>query len=288
MSNNNDIITMPGDSINDSMQTIITDPVTLTNLANQHINTLATIPNVDINSSPGIINGFNIIMESTPLKVGCCMRTQSDNTAKSVLVRVPPTTTGKTFNWQILSIPAGTCPTNIYQGSVDCDTFYDIYCANINKAFLDIYGANFSSSDYVSFAPECACYAPRTMGEKQYPPGIPPACYKTSCSIGGSACYPDPISRSQPCDLTICSSIINTAGMQAGGDATVTPTVTQQCGSSAGTSQEQIGDSGPYSTINPYVNYPTTSYSLTGCCCCIILIIIIFYLMKKPERYRRR
>jgi len=294
MSNNNDIITLSNNSIYDSMNNIITDSTTLTNLANQHINTLASLPNIDINSNQGITNAFNMILSMTPLQVGCCMRKQSDNTARSVLIRKTPSTPNKNgFQNKILSIPAGTCPATYYQGSEACDTFYDVYCANINKAFLDIYGPNFVSNDYVAFAPECACYAPRTLGEKQYPPGIPPACYKTNCSVSGPTSYPDLISRTTPCDLTICSSIINTAGMQAGGDATVTPTVTQQCGSTTGTTDERIGDSGPAGN-----KYLSTTYLIIYAGCFLVVIIIIIIIIRRrsgsssgssysSRRYRR-
>ena len=73
-------ITLSGNSINDSMKNIITDSSTLANLANQNLSTLAGIQGFNINNSAGIKTGLDSILSSTPLKAGCCMRNQYDNT----------------------------------------------------------------------------------------------------------------------------------------------------------------------------------------------------------------
>ena len=286
-------ITVPGNSIYENMPVVITDPNTLSNISNQNVMALASVPGFNINSSAGILTGVKSLLEQTAFKKGCCMRAKGDNTGKIVQVRTPlqSSTTNSTLNkfgfqWSLLPIPAGVCPANLYKESPDCDTFYNIYCSNLSTAFINKVGPNFGDNDFAEYSPECACYAPRTLGQQQYPPGIPPKCYKAFCNVDGGSSYPDPVSRGEPCSTTICSSVINTAGLSAGGIANVNPTVTQQCGydsksqsPNASKGNSTIGDatSGGVSLIlNPSF--------LTVCIISVCLISIIFYSTRKSTQ----
>ena len=282
-------ITVPGKSINDNMKIVITNDDTLANLANQNLNILSKIPGFNVNSSDGILKGIKKVMEHTPLMAGCCMRAKDDNTGKVVMVRTPlqsstikPSLKKYGFQWDILNIPAGTCKPTMYKGSPECDTFYDIYCENLSTAFLNKFGPNFGDGEFADYAPECACYAPRTLGQTQYPPGIPSKCYKSGCDISGAS-YPDPVSRAEPCSTTICSSVINTAGLSAGGIANITPTVTQQCGYNSKTESENAsgGSKSFGSGTSTGISLILNPSFLACCIICSCLISIIYYMTRK-------
>jgi hypothetical protein len=283
-------ITVPGKNLNENMKIVITNDDTLANLANQNLNILSMVPGFNINSSDGILTGINNTMQQTALKAGCCMRAKDDNAGKITMVRTPlqssttkPSLRKYGFQWDILNIPAGTCPPNLYKTSPDCDGFYDIYCSNLSTAFINKVGTNFTEGEFADYAPECACYAPRTMGQQQYPPGIPPKCYKAHCTVDGGVSYPDPISRGEPCSTTICSSVINTAGLSAGGIANITPTVTQQCGYSTKTESENAtGGSKAFGSITSTSLSLILNPSFLACCIiCSCLISIIYYTTRK-------
>lgn len=289
-------ITIPGKSINENMPIVITNADTLTNIANDNLKTLITIPGFNTNSNAGILTGIKGIMESTPLKAGCCMRTKDDNTMIPIMVRTPLSqntikstdsraTLLKKFGYEtnFLQIPPGTCPANLYKKSPYCDAFYDIYSLNLSSAFLNKFGPNFTDDDFAEYAPESACYAPRTLGQQQYPPGIPPKCYKSHCVVDGGVSYPDPVSRGEPCSTTICSSVINTAGLSAGGIANINPTVTQQCGYNSKTESENanVGNSGFGAVTSTGVSLILNPYFLVCCCVCLCLIGIIMFSTKK-------
>jgi hypothetical protein len=283
-------ITVPGNSIDENMKVVITNDDTLSNIANQNLNTLAQVPGFNINSNDGILVGINKVMEQTALKVGCCMRAKDDNTGKIVQVRTPlQSSTTKPmlqkfgFQWGTLNIPGGSCPANLYKTSPDCDTFFDIYSSNLSTAFLNKVGPNFGNDEFAEYAPECACYAPRTLGQQQYPPGIPPKCYKSHCSVDGGSSYPDPVSRGEPCSTTICSSVINTAGLSAGGIANITPTVTQQCGYSSKTESENAsgGNKAFGAGTSTGLSIILNPSFLACCIICSCLISIIYYSTRK-------
>jgi hypothetical protein len=293
MSSNINPLILSGTSLNDSITNLITDENLLMQLANQNDESLSKVAGFDSNTIEGINIGINSVLENIPLKGGCCMRKQNDNTAKSVKVRVKlePGAMGNLkkygFEWKSLSIPASTCPANLYNGSPDCDTFYDVYCENVNKVFLEDIGRQLDddSNQYPNYAPDCACYAPLAIGQESTPVGVPAACYKADCAATGKASYPDPTSRTQPCDTTICSSVINTAGMKVGGAATINPTVVQECGSSAVT--KSVGaESLKSMPKKPADN--TNKIIISACiyCCCILSIVFVYYMFirKTPRR----
>jgi hypothetical protein len=291
MSSNNNPLILSGNTLNDSIKNIITDENTLMQIASQNNNTLTNINGFDSNTIDGIDTGINSVLQEIPLKTGCCMRNQNDDTSKNVQVRVKlqPNAIGKLkeygFEWKTLNIPAGTCPSNLYKGSPYCDTFFDVYCENVNTVFTEQFGRQVddSTNKYPTYAPECACYAPLAIGQESYPSGVPAACYKDSCVVSGGASYPDPTSRSQPCDTTICSSVINTAGMKVGGEANINPTVVQECGQSAIT--KSVGAES-LKSLPKGPNYTAIIISCIIYCCCFLSIILVYFMFFKKKHRR--
>jgi hypothetical protein len=289
--NNNNPLILSGTNLNDSITNIITDENVLMQLANQNTDVLTKVNGFDSNTTEGINIGLNSVLGEVPLKSGCCMRKQNDSSAKNVKVRVElqPGAIGNLkkfgFEWKTLNIPAGSCPSNLYRGSPDCDTFYDVYCENVNTIFTEQFGKQVddSTNQYPIYAPDCACYAPLAIGQESYPGGIPSACYKADCALDGKASYPDPTSRNQPCDATICSSVVNAAGLKVGGTANINPTIVQECGSSAVTSSAG-GESLKSMPKGP--NYVAIGISAGIYCCCVLSIVLIYYIFikKKPRR----
>jgi hypothetical protein len=290
MSSNNPLI-VSGNNLTDSINNIITDENVLMQIANQNNDQLMKINGFDPNTIAGIDIGLNAVLQEVPLKTGCCMRNAGDNTARNVKVRIPvePDAIGELkefgFEWKNIQIPAGTCPANLYKGSPDCDTFYDVYCENVNTVFAENFGRQVDdkTNKYPNYAPDCACYAPLAIGQESYPPGIPSACYKARCAKDGTASYPDPTSRTQPCNATICSSVINTAGMTVGGEANINPTVVQECGVGAVT--KSVGAES-LKSMPKKPNYTGLIVSIVLSCCCLLSIFFIYYIFirKKPRR----
>ena len=206
-----------GNDINWNLNNNITDYQTLNNIGTKNypvINNIVPDYNpADIDSTK---KAFNTLLEKTPTKIGCCYRNKNDNGRRTVLVRTPlnPSDTNVDplfqqfdFQFKSLTIPEGTCPVDYYGGSPDCDAFYDVYCTNVLNEFQK---QNLKPEDFSTYAPECACYAPRTDQQKIYPLNTPPACFKTKCdNIYNSTSYVDPVSRAQPCDITVCQNIFN-------------------------------------------------------------------------------
>ena len=290
-SNNNNPLVLSGTNLTDSITNIINDENVLMQLAYQNTNTLTPISGFDSNTIAGINIGLNSVLQNVPLKTGCCMRKQNDDTAKNVKVRVKlePGAMGNLkkfgFEWKTLNIPAGGCPSNFYTGSPDCDTFYDVYCENVNKVFIEDIGEQVDdgTNQYPNYAPDCACYAPLAIGQESYPNGIPAACYKHGCALDAKASYPDPTSRNQPCNATICSSVINAAGAKAGGQININPTVVQECG--AGAVSKSVGAES-LKSMPKGPNYVGMGVSAGIYCCCILSLYLIYYMFikKKPRR----
>ena len=235
-----------GNDLNYSNKNTIEDSATLFDLA-----TYNTSAFTDTNTADAIKEELQKIISQTPLKLGCCLRDQKNNSATNVSVKVPlspqvakqnPQLKKFNFERENLTIPEGTCPANLYAGSDDCNTFYDLYCQNVSNYFQQ---QGFSNDKFFSYAPECACYAP-TKGTKNYavPSGVPPKCYKEGCSKDNSNAYLDPISRTGQCNLTVCSSLIDLSGVKAGGNVSVNPVVNNQCGSETNASSSTADTTG--------------------------------------------
>jgi hypothetical protein len=221
-------------SINSSITNTIEDHNRLTELASQYSGSFT-----NINTDDDIKSSINQVLENTPLKLACCKRIPSDNTQKSakIFTSLSPDINSKNktlseLNWQNsqFTVPANTCPTNLYKGSADCNVFHASYCANMYD-YLQSKGLK--DKDKLLQIPECACYFPNTKEQEFYPAGTPSVCYKEGCNSGEA--YIDPSSM-QPdgsvkqCDMTVCQNIVNTAGLTAGGSANINPTLKNNCG----------------------------------------------------------
>jgi hypothetical protein len=316
----------------DYMTNLITDENELLQLAAQNKIDLSRVPGFDPNTIDGINTGFNMALSRFASKIGCCMRDVNDNTLKTAKIRKRPTRNAYRnnelqdfgFNWGY-DFNVGVCPANLYKGSIDCDTFYNIYCANVNKVFTDQFGKQFDGSNnkYIAYAPECACYAPLTIGQESYPSDIPPACYKAGCAVSDSPSYPDPVSRTQPCNATICSTIFNASNIQAE-SATINSTIVKECGQPPAVSKTNTENNNKTNTENnnktntenenktntenknktntennnktntenennetkSETNINSTNMIIFGIisCCCFLSIILIFYMFMKRRR----
>ena len=200
-------------------------------------------PNTNSNSSDGIKVGIQSILSETPLKLGCCKRTNpTDNTEKVVNVRVPvnptiesinPNTSKFNFQYSQVLLGENSCPTDLYWGSTKCDNFYGLNCENIIN-YMKSQGLDVEK-ELLSYAPECACYAPQTKSQAGYPSTTPSVCYKNGCDLASNpSVYIDPGSRNgnevKTCSLSICNSINDFSGMTIGGSATISPQTQNQCG----------------------------------------------------------
>lgn len=223
--------------INMNFKNNITNPVVLSDMGTQNYQVINNIIN-DYNPNDDTLTkkAFDEILTSAPLKTGCCFRSIDDNKQRNVLVRIPlnpnenidPLLKKFDFKFKSLRIPENSCPNNYYGGSNECNTFFDVYCTNLVNEFNKL---NLGLDDFTKFAPECACYAPKTNVQKIYPPTTPPACYKTNCdNVINPIAYIDPISRNNPCDLKICNNIFNANNIKAGGNVNISAKLESSCG----------------------------------------------------------
>jgi hypothetical protein len=222
-----------GKNINQAIPNTINNDITLNNLASKYRN---FIP--QIYTPQDIKNGINTLMENAPIKLACCGRTNNTNNSELKLnTRVPlnPDIAKKSplynsFNFQpeIITIPPNSCPANLTPNSTDCNAFFGVYCENVINTFNE---QKLPQTEFIKYAPECACYVPKTPEQKYYPAGAPSICYKDGCTQN-SISYLDETSQgpNAKCDMTICQNIVNTAGLTAGGNANITPTLQNQCG----------------------------------------------------------
>ena len=252
-----------GNDINWNYKNIIKDYDTLYDLGSTNYPVLDNIiPNYNPSNTEITDKAINTLFEKSPKKIGCCFRNRSDESKKSVLVRVPlspndtnidPTFKKFDFKLKSLDIPAESCPAEYYDGSDECNSYFDIYCNNIINEFEK---KNFKAEDFYKYAPECACYAPRTEVQKIYPDTTPPACYKKNCErIPNPITYVDPISRNNECNMTICQNIFN-ATVKAGGNVTINPTLENNCG--------KYADPNTKSTTTTGINGQTSTTSTSG------------------------
>lgn len=253
-------------NINQSIPNTITNQSTLNNLASSYQNFIT-----NTNTSQGIINGINTLMENTPIKLACCGRLSNLNeTSLNLNVRIPlspevaaenPRLKSFDFQRQILTIPENSCPSSLSPNSGDCNAFFGVYCENVINVFNQ---QNLPTSEFIQYAPECACFAPKTASQQFYPSGTPTICYKDGCS-SGTISYLDSTSQgpNAKCDMTVCQNIVNTAGLTAGGSANISPTLQNNCGQyippapststspSSSTSQSSSTSTSPSSSISP-------------------------------------
>ena len=263
-------LTIKGKNINYNIPNKITNSVILSNLSNTNSSIYEKYyeKNYDANTSSTFPATIGKVLEQSPLKLGCCMRNNNDNKAINVTIRAPlsPDVAADPankdlvkYNFQksVVSIPAETCPTYMYAGSDYCNTFFQTNCENVLTVFNE--NKNLTSSDFINYAPECACYAPATGALANVPLNIPPMCYKAGCQVGSSS-YIDPVSRAQgSCNSTICANIVQVSGVSAGNNADINPVLENNCGNQIpSTSVSSSSSSTPSSS-----KYEPASYSAT-------------------------
>jgi hypothetical protein len=276
-----------GNDINMNFNNIIDNPVTLSELGTKNYQTINNIikyynPN-DIEMTQ---SAFNELLTSSPLKTGCCFRNKDDEKQRNVLVRVPlnPNENVDTqlkkfdFKFKSLTIPENSCPTDYYSGSNECNTFFDVYCSNLVSEFNKL---NLPLDNFTKYAPECACYAPKTDVQKIYPDNTPPACYKTNCdNVINPIAYVDPISRNNPCDLTVCNNIFNANNITAGGNVTIDAKLENACGNNLPTDNKPSVDNNKPSIDNNKSsidnNKPSTDNNSTNSTNSTILYVMVF------------
>jgi hypothetical protein len=285
-------LVIKGRNINQAIPNTIDNNLTLQNLASIYKNNL-----ININTPEGIKNGINTLMNDAPIKLACCGRTNNtNNTALPLNTRVPlsPNVASqnpllKSFNFQneIITIPPNSCPANLTPNSTDCNAFFGVYCENVINTFNK---QNLPQKEFINYAPECACYVPKTPEQKYYPAGAPSICYKDGCTQN-SISYLDTTSQgpNAKCDMTICQNIVNTAGLTAGGNANITPTLQNQCGQYIPPEPEQkikpksspntASQSSPNTTSQSSPDTASQSSSDTSSTNIIIITIIIIFLL---------
>ena len=265
-----------GNDININFKNNITDPVVLSDIGTQNYQVINDIvKDYNPNDDSMTKTAFDEILKKAPIKTGCCFRSKDDNKQRNVLVRIPlnpnenvdPLLKKFDFKFKTLVIPENSCPINFYGGSNECNTFFDVYCTNLVNEF---YKLNLPLENFNKFAPECACYAPKTDIQNVYPPTTPPACYKTNCdNVINPIAYIDPISRNNPCDLRVCNNIFNANNIQAGGNVNINAKLISSCGdnlpkpkdiSNNTTNKTETNDiSNNPGTNNPGTNNPGTN-----------------------------
>jgi hypothetical protein len=226
-------LTIQGYNIHQNIQNNITDPVELNNLYNNYSNIFKD-PNANYAFTDQISNELDKVLENYPQKYYCCT-VKSNNSVKA---RVPldPTLdySGQNidyskYNFQFGQIPMNkdSCPVNLSPASSDCDDFMAINCKNIinymKEQDIDI------DKNLPNYAPECACYAPKTESQDAYPDNTPPLCYKDGC-LAGQTAYVDPVSRIKTCDITVCKNVLNAIGITAGKNVNITANMQNNCG----------------------------------------------------------
>lgn len=246
-----------GNDINMNYKNIIDNPATLSELGTKNYQVLNNIiKDYNPNDIEMTQNAFDELLKSGPLKTSCCFRNKDDDGKRNVLVRIPLNPNENVdsqlkkfdFKFKSLTIPENSCPVDYYSGSNECNTFFDVYCSNLVSEFnkLDLPLDNFTK-----YAPECACYAPKTDVQKIYPDNTPPACYKTNCdNVINPIAYVDPISRNNPCDLTICNNIFNANNIVAGGNVRIDAKLENACGSNLPTDDNKSPNNNKSSTDN--------------------------------------
>jgi hypothetical protein len=223
------------------------------NLTNQElVQDLANQANINSSNLNDIQNRLNQYLDDTTIKRACCMGRAGPNkgdgsTGINVKIPIPD---GYNLNQDInknletqfqyiektVYVPQEMCDPQWQKFQPYCDNFMNVYCANQAKAFTDLNNGNFDQGTWKLYAKECSCYAPPNPSYAS----APHTCYMNGCAEGDPGVYVDPSSRGKQCDMTVCTSILNAAGIQAGGSANINSQVEQNCGSAiAKRAQEQ-------------------------------------------------
>jgi hypothetical protein len=242
----------------------ITDQELLQDLANE-----INITSSNLNDIQSKVNEY---LDLTTIKRACCMGRAGPNkgdgsTGVTVKIPIPDGyNTGQDINknmedqFQFIEktvyVPQEMCDAQWVKNQPYCDNFMNVYCSNQAKIFTDLNNGTFDAGHWKLYAKECSCYAPPNPSYAS----APHICYMNGCSEGDPGVYVDPSSRGKQCDMTVCTSILNAAGIQAGGSANINSTVQQNCGSAiAKRAQEQAS-----SAANQPVSMNTKTQSGTA------------------------
>ena len=221
----------------------IVDTEQLQNLANEVNITASNL--TDIQSK---LNGY---LNKTTIKRACCMGRAGANKgdgSTGVAVRIPIPTNYDTnqdlnknmenqfgFIEKTVYVSQELCDPLWQKYQPYCDNFMSVYCANQTKLFTDANNGSFDQGNWKLYSKECSCYAPPNPSYAS----APRTCYMNGCADGDSGVYVDPSSRGKQCDMTVCTSILNAAGITAGGSANINSTVTQNCGQAIAKRQQE-------------------------------------------------
>jgi hypothetical protein len=280
--NNITNLLIPNKNPNYSIVNTITDPniLKLLSLKNTNASVFSEMSKNPNGFNPTDIQqtntAFNTILQETPIKIACCNRKQTqplDAGPYYPLVRVAANNNFG-FNLQTISVPKNSCPANLYADSPMCNTFYDVYCENVLNVFNK---SNLPQEQFLNYAPECACYVPKTIGQSIYPDSTPPACYKKDCNLNTGA-YLDTLSRNTSCNLTVCQNIVNAENIKAGGKVSINPTTQNNCGEFIPQSNQvtiKNITSGNLSSDSNKINNDSSIFNTTNIIIFIVVIILL-------------
>lgn len=228
-------------------------------------------------------SALNGVLSSTELKRACCLG------ASTINVRIPlpsdielgtvltSDVTQKKFNYydKTVKIPQNLCPTgyNRVANPTDqttmnnCDIFYKTYCQNQIMGYNNMVtslGGTFNSTEFITYKPECACFVPPNYyGLANTGVTIVPSCWYPGCdsaSFAAGQVWLDSVSRgTTTCDITICNDILNFNNLTAGGNITITPKITNLCGSQTTSTTAPVSGG----TTTAPTTTPTTSSGTT-------------------------
>jgi hypothetical protein len=267
-------LVIKGNNIYEGIPNTITSDTSLTKLYSNYSTAFPTSTNQ--NSATSIQAGITSILQQHPLKWGCCMTGKGQTSPITVNERVPinpispsisPNAKKYNFQTQNLTIPANTCPTTLYNGSTDCNNFFQINCENI-MSYMQSQNLNVQT-ELLNYAPECSCYIPLTSSQTGYD-NIPSVCFKSGCTSGSSA-YVDPGSKNtdgtiQSCNMTVCTNIFNANNLNATGSSgvSITPTIENNCGSYLPAPTPPPTPTPSKATPTPGTTTPTPSKTTSG------------------------
>ena len=186
-------------------------------------------------SLPETYEKLDQLLTNTTIKRACCLKkgNSSFNLRDGKIpidVRIPApighdfnntlNRKAKEYNFiekQVL-IPPSICPQGYTAGTADCDNFYDLYCQVIAENFLKQNDGKWEQTNFGEYKPECGCYIPRHVAEKQFDglKQINPRCWLPSCS-GTPNIYKNKEAREE-CKASICQNNVDFSGVNAGGD----------------------------------------------------------------------
>ena len=200
-------------------------------------------------TNTGANNTFNNILDKTTIKRACALnrqgipKNQIDKDNLGVYVKIPIHSEYKEDNDDnpILHTKFGYVEKKVYVPSYLCDAsnvgftdannnFYEIYCANQLKNFMDENDGTFDAILWSQYKPDCACYG---IPDPNYEKVAQRTCYMPGCIPDAGVhknVYLDPRSQVNPiCTTTICNAINQIEGASATGNINYQSQVTQNC-----------------------------------------------------------